>query len=136
MPQPRTPEHIKNNQAQFNIAPDLERWVRYQTAHDRAYQRAATALAKHKKERRLAEIGFESQKRAQAAEIRKQAAETRKAEEHAVTLATKNIRKQREELKFGSEIAGILPPNFDISSLNPVLTAALNNATPPDSAGK
>ncbi|MGH9621602.1 MAG: hypothetical protein ACRD45_18090, partial [Bryobacteraceae bacterium] len=44
--------------------------------HDRAYQRASAELQKLKKARQLAEIGFASQKRAEAEE-------SRKAERHA-----------------------------------------------------
>ncbi|MGH9653974.1 MAG: hypothetical protein ACRD6B_11000 [Bryobacteraceae bacterium] len=49
----------------------LELYMRYHTAHDRAYQRASAALQKRKKARELAEIGFASQKRAEAEESRK-----------------------------------------------------------------
>src|SRR5215469_9018581 len=69
-----------------------------------------------RKERRLEEIGFESQKRAKAAEQRKQAAENRKVEKHEVALAIAQLRKQRLEMKIGTEMADLLPPNFDFNS--------------------
>ncbi|MGH9623551.1 MAG: hypothetical protein ACRD4G_04315, partial [Bryobacteraceae bacterium] len=96
---------------------ELECYVRYHAAQDRAYQRASTELQKRKKARQLAEIGFASQKRAEAEE-------SRKAEKHAVHIATANLRKQREEMKLGDAIAKILPPDFDLSSLDQVLSAA------------
>ncbi|MGH9609290.1 MAG: hypothetical protein ACRD34_06390, partial [Bryobacteraceae bacterium] len=89
----------------------LELYMRYHAAHDRAYQRASAEFQKRKKARQLAEIGSASQKRAEAEE-------SRKTEKHAVQIATANLRKQREEMKLGDAIAKMLPPNFDISSLN------------------
>ncbi|MGH9640262.1 MAG: hypothetical protein ACRD3Y_09390, partial [Bryobacteraceae bacterium] len=68
------------------------------------------------KARQLAEIGFASQKRAQAEE-------SRKTEKHAVQIATANLRKQREEMKFGAALAKMLPPDFDISSLDQAFSA-------------
>ncbi|MGH9610621.1 MAG: hypothetical protein ACRD34_13225, partial [Bryobacteraceae bacterium] len=97
----------------------------YHAAQDRAYQRASTELQKRKKARQLAEIGFASQKRAEAEE-------SRKAEKHAVQIATANMRKQREEMKLGDAIAQMLPPDFDLSSLDQAFPAA---ATHPSSGG-
>jgi hypothetical protein len=81
-------------------------------------------VQKRKKERRLAEIGFESQRRAQAEQIRK-------AEKHAVHIATANLRKQREEMKVANDLAKILPPDFDPSALNSLFAAAAPHLTPP-----
>ncbi|HEX7361246.1 MAG TPA: hypothetical protein VF283_12215, partial [Bryobacteraceae bacterium] len=100
----------------------LELYMRYHAAHDRAYQRASAELQKRKKARLLAEIGFASQKRAQAEE-------SRKAEKHAVQIATANLRKQREEMKLGDAIAKMLPPDFDLSSLDQAFPATLDPAT-------
>ena len=64
-----------------------------------------------KKNARLkAEIGFESQKRAEAAEARKEAEATRKQEQHTHTVAAANARRQREEIKTAKALADILPP--------------------------
>ncbi|MGH9448324.1 MAG: hypothetical protein ACRD3O_21795, partial [Terriglobia bacterium] len=87
----------------------LECYVRYHAAQDRAYQRASTELQKRKKARQLAEIGFASQKRHEAEE-------SRKAEKHAVQIATANLRKQREELKLATALAQILPPDQAFSA--------------------
>ncbi|MGH9655115.1 MAG: hypothetical protein ACRD6B_16815, partial [Bryobacteraceae bacterium] len=103
---PKTPEQAKNGDIPVGIeVKPLELYMRYHAAHDRAYQRASAELQKRKKARQLAEIGFASQKRAQAEE-------SRKAEKHAVQIATANLRKQREEMKLGDAIAKMLPPDF------------------------
>ena len=70
------------------VRPELERYLRYQTTHQRAYQRASNELLKRKKERRLAEVGFESQKRAHAQEERREKDENRKTETHKLRIAT------------------------------------------------
>jgi hypothetical protein len=123
VPMPKTPEQAKNGEIPIGIASDLERCVRYHAAQDRAYQRASAELQKRKKERRLAEIGFESQKRAQAEEIRK-------AEKHAAGMDLTNLRKQREEMKMADELRKILPPDFDPSTLNSLFSTAAPRATP------
>ena len=73
--QPQTPEQEKTGDRGLAMRVDIEMYVRYQAAHDRAYARAANELAKRRKERRLAENGFESQKRAAAQEMRREAQE-------------------------------------------------------------
>ncbi|MGH9655745.1 MAG: hypothetical protein ACRD6B_20055, partial [Bryobacteraceae bacterium] len=106
----------------------LELYMRYHAAEDRAYQRASAELQKRKKARQLAEIGFASQKRAEAEE-------SRKAEKHAVQIATAKMRKQREEMKLGDAIAKMLPPDFDLSSLDQALSAAAAHPTPVGAPG-
>jgi hypothetical protein len=119
-PEPKTPEQVKNGDIPVGIeVQPLELYMRYHAAHDRAYQRASAELQKRKKARQLAEIGFASQKRAQAEE-------SRKAEKHAVQMAVANLRKQREEMKLGDAIAKMLPPDFDLSSLDQAFSAAGN----------
>ena len=60
----------------------LALFIRYQTTHDRAFHRSLNDLLKLRAERRKAEIGFESQRRAEADHIRREAAEKRKQERH------------------------------------------------------
>ncbi len=116
--EPKTPQQVKNGDIPVGIDfRQLADYVRYHAAHDRAYRRASTELQKRKKARQLAEIGFASQKLAQAEE-------SRKSEKHAVQIATANLRKQREEMKLGDDISKMLPPDFDLSSLNQVFSAA------------
>ncbi|MGH9652342.1 MAG: hypothetical protein ACRD6B_02635 [Bryobacteraceae bacterium] len=115
---PKTPEQAKNGETPVGIeVKPLELYVRYHAAQDRAYQRASAEFQKRKKARQLGEIGFASQKRAEAEE-------SRKAEKHAVQVATAKLRKQREEMKLGDAIAKMLPPDFDISSLDQAFSAA------------
>ena len=45
-------------------------YLRYQTTHERAFYKALNELQKLREQRRKEQIGFESQKRAEAAEIR------------------------------------------------------------------
>jgi hypothetical protein len=104
----KTPEQARNGEVPVNET--LERCMRYHASHDRDYQRASAELQKRKRARQLAEIGFASQNR-------QQAAEKRKAEKHALQIATANIRKQREEIKLGNLLADLLPRDFDPSSL-------------------
>ena len=96
--QPQTPEQLANERQSVGVRVDLDVYVRYQAAHDRAYQRAANELAKRRKDRSLAERGSVSQKRAEAAEIRTVAAETRKQELHkwAVLLAEAKLTSEQE----------------------------------------
>src|SRR5579884_4084694 len=115
--EPKTPEQVKSGEIPVGVDYHLERYVRYHAAQDRAYQRAAAELDKLKKAERLAEIGFESQKRAQAEEIRK-------AEKHALAIATATIRKQREEIRLGDDLSKILPPDFNPDDLNSLFSAA------------
>ncbi len=61
---------------------DLALYLRYETTHDRAFHTALNQLLKLRAETRKAEIGFESQKRREAEEARKQASENRKQELH------------------------------------------------------
>jgi hypothetical protein len=121
---PKTPEQVKSGEIPVGIDSGLETFVRYHAAQDRAYQRASVELQKRKKERRLAEIGFESQRRAQAEEIRKM-------EKHAAGTALAKIRKQREEMKMADELTKILPPDFDISAVNSLFSTSAPQAIAP-----
>ncbi|HEX7358952.1 MAG TPA: hypothetical protein VF283_00535, partial [Bryobacteraceae bacterium] len=58
------------------------------------------------------------------------AEESRKAEKHAVQIATAKMRKQREEMKLGDAIAKMLPPDFDLSSLDQALSASSAHPIP------
>ena len=94
----------------------LALYLRYQTTHERAFDRCASELRKLRNEKRKAEIGFESQKRKQAEEARReanenrrQAAENRKQELHqwAVLLAEAKFTHQ-EVLTSGARLPQIL----------------------------
>ena len=98
---PQSPEDEANRQDDIAVRDELDRYMRYQTAHDRAYQRAANALAKRRNERRKVEIGFESKKRCEAEELRharqeerRDAKENRDQDLHKVRIATGEMRLQ------------------------------------------
>ncbi|MBV8895604.1 MAG: hypothetical protein JO051_03760 [Acidobacteriaceae bacterium] len=98
---PQSPEDEANRQDDIAVRDELDRYMRYQTAHDRAYQRAANDLAKRRNERRKAEIGFESKKRREAEELRharqeerRDAKENRDQDLHKVRIATGEMRLQ------------------------------------------
>ena len=64
-------------------------FLRYQTTNDRGFHKCLNDLLKLRAEKRRAQIGFESQKQKQAAELRREAGEKRNQELHgrAVLLA-------------------------------------------------
>ena len=72
---------------------ELALYIRYQTTHERAFHKCLRELMalraearKLQAEKAKQEIGFESQKRVAAAEVRKQAAEKRAGEMHSARL--------------------------------------------------
>ncbi len=93
---PQTGNQLASNQAEIAVRPELERYLRYQAHHDRAYQRASAELLKRRKERLKAEIGFESQQRLEAEENRRRNNEHRRAERHKQAVAQADQRLQRE----------------------------------------
>ncbi len=60
----------------------LTLYLRYQATHDRAFQRCIRELRAIKNDRRREQIGFESQKRAEAGKCRLDSQELRQQEEH------------------------------------------------------
>ncbi|MBV8895205.1 MAG: hypothetical protein JO051_01745, partial [Acidobacteriaceae bacterium] len=74
------------------VRADLEVYLRYQTTSDRAFARAAADLAKRKKQRQLAAVDFERQKRAEAEEIRRAERQTQRTERHAIDMSIKKER--------------------------------------------
>ncbi len=79
--QPRSEENIEADLNGLLVHPDLERYMRYHSTHDRAYHRAAAALARRRKERIAAARGIVSQEQAAARE-------TRSAELHPYRVRT------------------------------------------------
>ena len=91
----------------------IDIYVRYETHHQRQFDKALALLLKLRAETRKAAIGFVSQKQ-------NEAQETRKTELHAVALEIKNKRLEREKsyattarIKAAKELAGVLPPNLE-----------------------
>jgi hypothetical protein len=88
---PQNREQLARNEAEVAVRPELERYERYQAHHDRAYARAAAELLRRKKERRLLQNGFESQKRHEAQERRRENHETRTVELHRFAVASAEL---------------------------------------------
>ena len=63
--QPQTDTLKAESMAYISVRDDLDKFLRYQTTHDRAYARAAAELAKRRKERAAEQRGFVSQQRAE-----------------------------------------------------------------------
>ena len=113
----QTPEEKAAGSHGLHVRTDLDVYVRYQIQNDRAYQRASQELIQRRKERLKAEIGFESQKRAQAAEQRRENAENRRVERHLGAVALDKKRQELADLRIFKAAAavskhfdGILPP--------------------------
>jgi selenocysteine-specific translation elongation factor len=113
----RTDEQRKNLQGEVVIHPQLERFLRYQAHHDRAYQRASDELLKRRKERLKAERGFASQKQAEAQEERREKQQEQRDELHKFKVATAKSRLEREQTKTFSAQAGA---ESQISPLEPL----------------
>ena len=107
---PQTSEQAKNDEAEVRVRPELERYLRYQSHHDRCYQRAAAELLKRQKERRLIEIGLVSQERAEVEE-------DRKAEIHEYKVAGAKAYAEREQLRTAKLFSGLIPPDIARAAL-------------------
>jgi low affinity Fe/Cu permease len=86
------------------IAPEnpekqLALYLRYQTTHDRAFHRSLDRLLKLRAEKRKQEIGFESQARKEAEEIRRRSREERKQNDELRKLADQTRREAAENRK-------------------------------------
>jgi hypothetical protein len=92
LPQPRTEQEAAEGYINVRVRTDLDLYIRYQTANDRAYARAAAELAKRRKERQLAERGFESQKRAAAEEARREKRQIQRDERHQIVVAKERLK--------------------------------------------
>jgi hypothetical protein len=82
---------MKDRERQFAL------FLRYQTTNDRAFHKCLNDLLKLRAEKRRSEIGFESQRRHDADQSRKAAAEKRKQDLHgfAVLLAEAKVTHQQ-----------------------------------------
>jgi hypothetical protein len=98
-PKPRTEEQRENGVEDYGVHRELERFIRYGAAHDRAYQRAAADLAKRRKDRQLAERGFVLQQHAKRAEERRDKRERQHDELHLYQVAMAKKRVELQEAK-------------------------------------
>ena len=90
-------------------------YLRYQTTHERAFDRALKHLLTLRAETRKQEIGFESQKRAAAAESRRAAAEKRKQHRHQSDMLLAQARADHQALR-----------NLNLKIHHPLTSAASN----------
>ena len=90
--EPPNAEDIAAETNRIAVRTDLDLYIRYQTANDRAFARAAAELAKRRKERASQQVGFERQKRVEAEEVRREKRQTQRDERHQVDMS---IRKER-----------------------------------------
>jgi hypothetical protein len=86
--------------------------LHYQTTHDRAFQKCLDQLVKLRAERRKEQIGFESQKRQQAAQeasdAHKKADKTRRQEAHLAKVRLINLKAALTELDPFTDIKPFL----------------------------
>jgi low affinity Fe/Cu permease len=89
----------------FNVASptcldekQLALYIRYQTTSDRAFHKCLDQLLKLRAEKRKQEIGFESQKRREEEDIRKEANEVRKQAMHEARVRAVNAKAADLEL--------------------------------------
>ncbi len=73
---------MRNPRCHEHQEEQLALYLRYQTAHERAFERYSNELRKPRNQNRKVEIGFESQKGKAAAEPRQEAGENRRQELH------------------------------------------------------
>jgi len=101
---PRTPELLKQEQADIRVNPELQKFIRYQAHYDRCYARASAELLRRKKERDLQQSRFESLKRAQAAEERRQRQESRAEERHHMAVGKAKLDIVHKEARLQREL--------------------------------
>jgi hypothetical protein len=95
-----TPELTSAGKADIGFSPELERFLRYQAHFDRGFSRASAELLKRRKERELRESRFESQKRAQASELRRERHDNRQEEKHSLYVMKHKVDLQLKESKM------------------------------------
>jgi len=105
-----TPELAAQKLASAAVSNQLERFLRYQAAADRAYARAAAELAKRRKERAQAERGFESQKRAKALLVIRQKQQQQRDELHPPRFLHAQLKTERAAQQVMKAAAGFQPP--------------------------
>jgi len=124
-PMPATEANSSDGKMILGINSQIEVYLRYQVAADRAYDRYAADLAKRKKARESSERGFESQRRAEekheqqkfireSREARAQNEEKRKEDRHQMKKSRQGIEQANREADFELKFGKILSknPNF------------------------
>ena len=96
---PQTPEQEVSGENAMEVRTDMDRYIRYQIQHDRAYQRASQELIQRRKERLKAEIGFESKKRAEADREQRAELHTYRVERSKMAVAIDKTKLEREQTR-------------------------------------
>ena len=102
---PRTPEQIDVEKVDIRVNPAMERFLRYQAHYDRLYAKASAELLKRQKQRYLLQSGFESQKRAQAAENRAEKRQSYRDKAQYLMTKAKELDIQLKETRLQAALA-------------------------------
>jgi len=97
--QPLSEDDQQNGTDTIHVLKGLELYLRYQTTHDRAYQRASAELARRRKDRQLFERRFVSQKQAEAEEKRREEKHVCQIERTKTALAIGQVKLERDQTK-------------------------------------
>ena len=120
VPQERSEEDEENNKFPLMIEhASIELFLRYHTAHYRAYRQAMQDLQSRRKQKQLQEIGSVRQKQAEAEEVRRETRQIQRDERHAAGM---QLHKTNAEIahcrlmKVSHDAAklfqGLFPPNI------------------------
>ncbi len=95
---------LQNNCFITELSPrDLEKqlalYLRYQTTNDHAFYKSLNQLLSLRAEKRKQQIGFESQKRQEAEELRREADEKRKEKKHEMQIWLLQAEGEHREMK-------------------------------------
>jgi len=110
--QPQSAEDKATERQTVAVLGDIDMYVRYQTTHDRAYQRAAAELAKRRKDRALLERGIASQKRAEAEDERREKRQKQRDDLHPYKVLTAEMRTEQLAQRVLKAGVGFQPPNL------------------------
>jgi poly(A) polymerase Pap1 len=102
----QNPEDKADNKAVIRVNPELDKFIRYQAHYDRCYARASAELLRRKKERDLQQIRFESLKRQQAEETRREKREGRHEEKHLWAGAKAKLDIEHKQLRLNRAAEG------------------------------
>ena len=89
----------------FKEVDELNKWVRYQMQHERAFEKALNQLLKLRAEKRKEQIGFESEKRAEAVKTERE--ERRQTRAQHDQLKTETLKYKMDREKSNAIVAGM-----------------------------
>ncbi len=84
---------LRDTQKEFAL------YLRYQTTNDRGFSKCLNDLLKLRAEKRKEQIGFDSQKRQEAEELRREADEKRKEKKHKMQIWLLQAEGEHREMK-------------------------------------